>query len=87
MLELTKIEKRHYTEFINEKLQTGFLYYTYNKKTITVLFGKNTEGEEIGTEEFEYDTEVEKLNPTQIFLIVAKVLREKLCPECRTLPK
>jgi len=87
MLELTKFEKAYYTEFINSNEQTGFLYYTYNKKTITLLSGQNTSGEPIEPETVEYDGEIQKVSPAGIFLLIAKILRKKLCPECRTIPK
>jgi len=80
MFEILDFEKCHIVKFGSGK-NTGFIVYTFNTSQIRILTGKNTNQEEIP--ETILDNGVKgKINPTKVFLFVAKVLKRTLCPQC-----
>ncbi len=80
MIELINFEASHFAQFTNGK-NKGYIVYVFNPENITILGGINTEGKQI--QEITIENGVKgKINPTKVFLFIAKVLKKTLCPEC-----
>ena len=80
MIDLINFEKSYFAKIGSGK-KTGFVVYTFEASNITVLGGVNTEGKQI--QEITIENGVKgKINPTKVFLFIAKVLKKTLCPEC-----
>ena len=80
VIELINFEKSHFALFTNGK-NTGYITYTFGSSNITVLGGINTEAKQI--QEITIENSVRgKINPTKVFLFIAKVLKKTLCPHC-----
>ena len=80
MFELLNFEASHFAQFTSGK-NKGYIVFTYDSENITVLSGLNTMLERIPQTTIENGVKG-KINPTKVFLFVAKVLKKTLCPEC-----
>jgi len=80
MFELINFEESFFIKFGNGK-NTGFIVFVFDAEKITILDGINTAGERIPQTTTENAVKG-KINPTKVFIFIAKVLKKTLCPNC-----
>jgi hypothetical protein len=83
-MELIKIGD-NFAYFKNGEFDKGHIEWSelkkYKENYTIVVKGKNTKGEEIRKVTITLQVK-SKPDPTQVFWLVAKVLKKVLCPEC-----